>query len=329
MFAIISVIILTVALWILYHKLFRVVYFDAITAVFREFVICLVIAILIVLGISRAIGSVLPQEEVPDPEYFGEYHNTWNLYGPWCTITISGSETKDDYICIKGEAEESYEQYFQVELPSSDISENAISFYTSNSLGGSTITIVINAENHSLEVTQETADAEVPDVYTGQYVDAETWEIQHTEDQLYPLEETDTNQQEAPANTDMSETFSESPVEYFGDDGIWHIDEQWLSGAISTIYTSSTDNGGYAEFRLDNYDESTQIFTFSMYVENCDRTRSTEINGELSYDTASASWTTRFPEGILYVHLYTGFVELCQDFVFEESDFNISGVYYV
>ena len=127
----------------------------------------------------------------------------------------------------------------------------------------------------------------------------------------------------------MSETFSESPVEYFGDDGIWHIDEQWLSGAISTIYTSSTDNGGYAEFRLDNYDESTQIFTFSMYVENCDRTRSTEINGELSYDTASASWTTRFPEGILYVHLYTGFVELCQDFVFEESDFNISGVYYV
>ena len=113
MFAIISVIILTVALWILYHKLFRVVYFDAITAVFREFVICLVIAILIVLGISRAIGSVLPQE------------------------------------------------------------------------------------------------------------------------------------------------------------------------------------------------------------------------GELSYDTASASWTTRFPEGILYVHLYTGFVELCQDFVFEESDFNISGVYYV
>lgn len=48
-----------------------------------------------------------------------------------------------------------------------------------------------------------------------------------------------------------------------------------------------------------------------------------------TYDTASSSWTTRFPEGILYVHLYTGFVELCQDFVFEESDFNISGVYYV
>lgn len=327
MFAIISVIILTVALWILYHKLFRVIYFDAITAVFREFVICLVIAILIVLGISRTIGSVLPQAEVPDPEYFGEYHNTWNLYGPWCIITISGSETKDDYVCIKGEAEESYEQYFQVELPSSDISENTISFYTSNSLGGSTITIIIDAENHSLEVTQETADAKVPDVYTGQYVDAETWEIQHTEDQLYPLEETNTNQQEASANTDMPETLSESPVEYFGDDGIWHIDEQWLSGAISTIYTSNTDNGGYAEFRLDNYDKSTQIFAFSMYVENNDRSRYIELNGNLSYSAEKGSWDCLFNEGILDVYLEWDCIKLQQNFEFEDSGFNMTGTY--
>lgn len=42
--------VLAIVLWILYHKIFDVIYFHAITALIREAVICIVIACFIVIG---------------------------------------------------------------------------------------------------------------------------------------------------------------------------------------------------------------------------------------------------------------------------------------
>ena len=62
----ILVLVIAVALWILYHKVFHVVYFNAIQGLFREAVICIIIAGIIVFGISGKIGDTLhPKEELP------------------------------------------------------------------------------------------------------------------------------------------------------------------------------------------------------------------------------------------------------------------------
>lgn len=48
--------ILAAVLWVAYHKIFKVVYFDAASALLKEVVVCLVIAYLIIHVIAGKLG---------------------------------------------------------------------------------------------------------------------------------------------------------------------------------------------------------------------------------------------------------------------------------
>ena len=71
----ILMIVLTIALFRLYHKMFRVIYTNALSGIARELFICFLLARAIVVGIPLAIQSVfLPKKPVPD--YYGNFYNT-------------------------------------------------------------------------------------------------------------------------------------------------------------------------------------------------------------------------------------------------------------
>ncbi|MGN1154547.1 MAG: hypothetical protein ACI4TK_00060 [Agathobacter sp.] len=172
---VILMLILAVALWVLYHKIFRVVYFDAIGAILKEIVVCLVIACLIVFGGFKAIGSFF-HPKAPDPDYFGTYYNLQLLEGGIfdTMLTIKESDSKDEEITVIGYAGcigINYIQNFEVDIPLPD----GNTFICYDELHDSKITIIFNPDEDTLDVVQETA-SDMPTPYAGKYVNNDTWE---------------------------------------------------------------------------------------------------------------------------------------------------------
>ncbi len=169
-------IVLTIALFRLYHKMFRVIYTNALSGIARELFICFLLAGAIVVGIPLAIQSVfLPKKPVPD--YYGNFYNTAFLEGqPFQTsIAIGESESSSDNITISGYAyavSVNYQQNFVVDIPRPE--ENSFTFCDQSH--ESTLTINFHPKNHTLEINQEAANSGTPTPYTGKYVDNDTWD---------------------------------------------------------------------------------------------------------------------------------------------------------
>ena len=170
------IIIIMFALRNLYHKMFRVVYFDAVTAIFREFVICFLIAVVIVFGGFELIGDIFTPKE-KDPGFYGTYHNLALLEGGDSDtfLILFGGDARDGKMGIKGTS------MGVGSLPWIDIDiETEVSkkntFTCTDDTSHITLTIKADPKKHTLEVVQETGldDGRFP--FTGKYVDDDTWE---------------------------------------------------------------------------------------------------------------------------------------------------------
>ena len=175
----ILVLVIAVALWIAYHKVFHVVYFNAIHGLFREAVICIIIAGIIVFGISGKINSALhPKEELP---YLGVFHNLEYLNGSGfnTTLTIS-EEEKSGEILIEGfsvPVNINYVQSFEVRIPHPE----GDSFSCDTGSFG-TLFITFDSKENILTVTQEVPDISIPAPYTGTYVADDVWWDDYSEE---------------------------------------------------------------------------------------------------------------------------------------------------
>lgn len=167
-------IILMFVLWNLYHKMFHVVYFDALSAIFTEFVVCFAIAAFIVFKGFSMIGSLFTPKE-KDPGFYGTYHNLALLEdGSSDTlIRISGGDNaKDGKMRIFGLDEKNGNLNFTVETTIPD----GNTFTCFDSPYNITLTITADPQNHTLEVVQETSFYNTEFPFTGSYVDDDTWE---------------------------------------------------------------------------------------------------------------------------------------------------------
>lgn len=173
----ILVIILMFTLRNLYHKMFRVVYFNAVTAIFREFAICFLIAVVIVFGGFELIGDIFTPKE-KDPGFYGTYHNTSLLDGgdAEVTLTISGgNDLKDGKMGLSGYAlaagsRDSQHLNMEAEIPKGN------TFTCTDEAYHITLTITADPKHHTLEVVQENGYADKPFWFSGTYVDPDTWE---------------------------------------------------------------------------------------------------------------------------------------------------------
>lgn len=170
-------IILMFALRNLYHKMFRVVYFDAVTAIFREFAICFLISGIIVFGGFSKIGSMFTPNE-KDPGFYGTYHNLALLEGgdsDTFIILSGGDDKKDGKMRVIGSS------IGVGNLPWIDIDmETEVpkkkTFTCSDDTCHITLTITADPKKHTLEVVQETASDGARFPFTGKYVDDDSWE---------------------------------------------------------------------------------------------------------------------------------------------------------
>ena len=176
MLRLILVVVLALVLWVLYHKLFHVVYFNALHGLFREIVICLVISIFIVFGIYDKLNSIVHPKE-PAPDYLGSFFNMQFIEGSGfeTSLMIQKSEEQEGELTISGYSVPvgiNYVQSFDISIPYPE--ENVFSVY--DEWHSSTITITFNPDEHTLDVIQETTDPAVPTPFTGHYVDNDVWQ---------------------------------------------------------------------------------------------------------------------------------------------------------
>lgn len=168
---------LAAVLWVLYHKIFRVIYFDAITALFREIVICIIIAGIIVFGGFNVIAGVFHKDKAASLEYLGTYYNDNLLDGSGneAFITIAKSESDKQRITVSGYADilsANYYLGFESDIAIPD--GNTFSCY--DEAHDMTITITVDPKQKALNVLQESSDSSIPDLFSGNYVDNETWQ---------------------------------------------------------------------------------------------------------------------------------------------------------
>ena len=176
MLRLILVVVLALVLWGLYHKIFHVVYFNALHGLFREIVICLVISMLIVSGISGKLSSLIHPEE-PAPDCLGSFFNMQFIEGSGfeTSLMIQESEEREGELTITGYSVPvgiNYVQSFKVSIPYPD--GNVFSIY--DEWHSSTVTITFNPDEHTLDVIQETTDSTVPTPFTGHYVNHDVWQ---------------------------------------------------------------------------------------------------------------------------------------------------------
>lgn len=167
--------IIAIALWVLYHKIFHVIYFHVVTALIREAVICIVIACFIVVGGKNLLSSIISPNN-DSVEFLGTYVNTQKLEDPNldCQIIISENQEDDSLLHISGLAFPggNYSQHFDVDIPIP--TENT--FSVRDEPHGSTLTITYHPDSNTLTVEQTVESPETPIVYSGEYVDSETWQ---------------------------------------------------------------------------------------------------------------------------------------------------------
>ncbi len=171
----ILVLVIAVALWILYHKVFHVVYFNAIQGLFREAVICIIIAGIIVFGISGKIGDTLHPKEDP-PDFLGTFYNLayFDGNGFETTLTIQENEEDENELSVSGfavQTNDTYAQNFDIRIPIPD--GNTFTCY--DEWHDSTLTISFNPDEQTLDVVQETTDPDTPTPYTGKYSNHDVW----------------------------------------------------------------------------------------------------------------------------------------------------------
>ena len=191
---------LTVVLMYLYHKLFTVVYVNALAGIIREIVVCFVLAVIILgtafklLGIeldskdseaanpsaqvqtSQSPNRQKPSQNPPVKSFYGTFHNMALLNNGVfdAFIIIGDSEWSQGGISVFGYATVpglNYMQGFNVDIPMPE--GNTFTFRTDEI--ASTLTMTLHPDEYTLEIVQEptTSDTETP--FTGSYVDADTW----------------------------------------------------------------------------------------------------------------------------------------------------------
>lgn len=242
----ILVLVIAVALWILYHKVFHVVYFNAIQGLFREAVICIIIAGIIVFGISGKIGDTLhPKEELP---YLGIFHNLEYLNGSGfdTMLTISEGE-KSGELLIKGYSTPvniNYVQSFEI-----SISRPEGDSFTCDTGSYGTLSITFDSKENTLTVTQEVPDISIPAPYTGTYVADDVWWNDYSE--------------ERKAATEVAEVASEPNgwiEEYFGS----YVWTPFLDGEEYAPYMTIRLSAGLTsvDFRLTAYDQDSNFMDY-------------------------------------------------------------------
>ena len=242
----ILVLVIAVALWILYHKVFHVVYFNAIQGLFREAVICIIIAGIIVFGISGKIGDTLhPKEELP---YLGIFHNLEYLNGSGfdTMLTISEDE-KSGELLIKGYSTPvniNYVQSFEI-----SISRPEGDSFTCDTGSYGTLSITFDSKENTLTVTQEVPDISIPAPYTGTYVADDVWWNDYSE--------------ERKAATEAAEVSSEPNgwiEEYFGS----YVWTPFLDGEEYAPYMTIRLSAGLTsvDFRLTAYDQDSNFMDY-------------------------------------------------------------------
>lgn len=203
------VLILAAVLWYLYHKLFTVVYTNALAGILREVVICLVLSVVILTVVFNALGievnskkketnqpsaqeqtdpirDFLPwsassqeppvQQELPVADFYGDFVNTslldGNIFQTWLTIEQSGSSNDELHILGSSYAMGIFDSYvLDMTIPVPE--GNTFTCY--DELNGVTLTITLHPEDHSLEVMQQPAISRFGTPYTGSYIDKLTY----------------------------------------------------------------------------------------------------------------------------------------------------------
>lgn len=206
----ILVLVLTAVLLYLYHKVFTVVYVNALAGIIREIAVCFVLALVILSIVFNALGietsskdtktdqpptqgqtnssleqpgstrnSFLEQglsQEPPVKGFYGRFYNTALLNnGAFDSFIIIGdSKWSPNSINIFGVATApglNFVQNLDIDIP---MPEGNIFTFQADELM-STLTITLHPENYTLEITQEPMNPEIEAAYTGSYVDGDTW----------------------------------------------------------------------------------------------------------------------------------------------------------
>lgn len=173
MFKLLVVVVLAIIFWVLYHKIFHVIYFDAIGGLFREGAVCIILALLIVSGISGVAGNIFHPAKTKSLDYLGVYWNDALLEGSGrdTSISIEPDEENKDYLRIEG-LTLSYigepDIYFSSYIPVPE--ENP--FTCTDDTSGVTLTISINEKDSTLDITQKPGDS---GIYAGHYLNNDAW----------------------------------------------------------------------------------------------------------------------------------------------------------
>ena len=201
---------LTAALWYLYHKLFNVVYVNALAGIAKEIAACFFLSVIILTVVSNALGikakpkdkttdqppsqaqtdpspeqinpirNLLPgqgsSQEPPVKSFYGNFNSTSLLNNGIYDVllTIGDSEWSQDGLSVFGFATApglNFVQTFNAEIPMPE--GNSFTFAADEI--GSTLTITLHPEDHTLEIVQEPTIPNLETPYTGSYVDSETW----------------------------------------------------------------------------------------------------------------------------------------------------------
>lgn len=205
----ILVLVLTAVLLYLYHKIFTVVYVNALAGIIREIAVCFVLALVICSIIFNALGitadskdaktnqpssnqppvqeqtspvrDLFPwqesSQEPPIKSFYGSFNSTSLLNNGIFDVSliIGDSKWTPDGINIFGVATApgfNFVQNLDIDIPMPE--GNTFTFQADEI--ASTLTITLHPEEHTLEITQEPMNSEVEAAYTGSYVDTETWE---------------------------------------------------------------------------------------------------------------------------------------------------------
>lgn len=210
---------LTIAIWILYHKLFHVVYFNAPVALVKEFAVCFILAAAILYGVTSPIRSFFHPDKAE--KYYGLFHNKELLNGNGfdARVTIEKSDEIKGGIKIHAYAMElgkNRTYSFTQDIPCPDSktvsfeileSDSAHNYYPVN------YTIKMNPKKKTLQVVRETDRTDIPDPFTGDYVGNDAWEKLLPERKAAEAAAMEAAEQERAAETEAREKLRDAWAE--------------------------------------------------------------------------------------------------------------------
>lgn len=184
--------------------MFTVYYTNILVSMIREVVICILLAAFVCSCISQLTRSAFSSKvsapessstvtdqpersqtplqsifasEEEKPAYIDGFHSLILLEGAGidASLILEESDTIKNGVKISGYGmigPLGYTQFFNVDIERPE--GNVFTCYDSQH--SSTLTVTFYPDDHILNVVQETTDPDVPEIYTGTYVDNETWD---------------------------------------------------------------------------------------------------------------------------------------------------------